>query len=80
MFEEFKKLPEEQKKLLATTVTISSISFLAIVAGLFFYKEEAMQFLGFDSTTIDVIAVLLSLMVAADLLILKYILGEEKAK
>ena len=80
MFEEFRKLPEEQKKMLATTVTISSISFLIIVAGLFFYKEEAMQFLGFDSTTIDVIAVLLSLMVAADLLILKYILGEEKAK
>ncbi len=80
MLKELKNLPHEQKKWLARTVTLSSMTFLVIAGALWLFRDEAILFLGISSGTIDLIAGILCVMVMADLLIVKYIIGEEKAR
>ncbi len=80
MFENLKKLPEEQKRILRLAVTMSSAVFLIMAALMWFFKEETMDMLGMDSTSIDIIASALCVMVVIDLVFVKSIIGEDKAK
>ena len=80
MFDEFKKLPEEQKRFLRLTVTMTSMTFLGIATLMWVFQQETMELLGIEASTLHLIAGILCAMVVIDLIFVKTILGEDKAK
>ena len=80
MFDDLKNLPDAQKKLLRRTVTMTSAMFLIIAALMWAFKEKAMEVFGIDSGSVDLIAGILCAMVVIDLVFVKSIIGEDKAK
>lgn len=80
MFDELKNLPDAQKKLLRRTVTLTSLMFLAIAALMWFFKDKVIELWGIDASSVDLIAGILCAMVVIDLIFVKSVIGEDKAK
>lgn len=80
MFDELKNLPDAQKKLLRRTVTLTSLMFLAIAALMWFFKDNVIELWGIDASSVDLIAGILCAMVVIDLIFVKSVIGEDKAK
>ncbi len=80
MFNEMKNLPDAQKKLLRRTITMTSMMFLGLAVLLWGFREKAMELTGFDESSIDIVASVLCIMVVVDLVFVKILLGEDKAK
>jgi hypothetical protein len=77
---ELKNLPEEQKKLFRLFITISSTSFLAAALLIYVYQEQVMDYLVVDSFWVNILAGALSFVAVTDLILLKILFGEDKAR